>query len=69
MTGMDWQGLMRVGLHHLGLEPAAFWRLTPVELRIMLGTSPESQPLTRSRLAELASVFPDKMKDEQHGTD
>ena len=35
--GFDWPGLLRAGLHDLGLEPAAFWRLTPVELRIMLG--------------------------------
>ena len=34
---IDWAGLMRVGLHGLRLEPGAFWRLTPVELRMMMG--------------------------------
>jgi uncharacterized phage protein (TIGR02216 family) len=56
---IDWRGLMRAGLHGLGLEPAAFWRLTPVELRIMLGAEQTAPPLTRARLAELAAAFPD----------
>ena len=60
MSGIDWPGLVRAGLNGLGLEPAAFWRLTPVELRIMLGADAASPPLTRQRLAELAAAFPDK---------
>ena len=32
MSGIDWPGLLRVGLHQLRLEPAVFWRLTPMEL-------------------------------------
>jgi len=55
----DWPGLLRAGLHGLGLEPAVFWRLTPVELRIMLGVEQAAPPLTRARLAELAAAFPD----------
>ncbi|MFZ1470377.1 MAG: phage tail assembly chaperone, partial [Paracoccaceae bacterium] len=47
------------GLHGLGLEPAAFWRLTPVELRMMLGAEQMAPPLTRARLAEMAAAFPD----------
>jgi uncharacterized phage protein (TIGR02216 family) len=67
--GIDWRGLMRTGLHGLGLEPAAFWRLTPVELRIMLGAEQMAPPLTRARLAELAAAFPDiAEKGMEHGT-
>jgi uncharacterized phage protein (TIGR02216 family) len=64
--GIDWRGLLRAGLHGLGLEPAVFWRLTPVELRIMLGAEQVAPPLTRARLAELAAAFPDSTKK---GTD
>lgn len=59
MSGIDWAGLLRVGLHELRLEPAAFWRLTPLELRIMLGADAAAPPLTRARLEELAAAFPD----------
>ncbi len=60
MTGLDWPGLMRAGLHGLGLAPEVFWRLTPVELRLMLGAEAMMPPLTRARLEELARRFPDK---------
>ena len=66
---MDWPGLIRVGLHQLGLEPDLFWRLTPAELRIMLGAEAASPPLTRARLAELAAAFPDASKEMEHGAD
>jgi uncharacterized phage protein (TIGR02216 family) len=56
---IDWPGLLRVGLHDLGLEPAAFWRMTPIELRVKLGAQTAQAPLTRARLAELAAAFPD----------
>lgn len=56
---IDWPGLMRAGLHGLGLRPEEFWRLTPLELRIMLGAEQAALPLTRARLAELAAAFPD----------
>lgn len=59
MTRIDWPGLMRAGLHGLGLTPDAFWRLTPVELKIMLGADRTSPALTRARLDELAAAFPD----------
>lgn len=58
-AAIDWPGLMRAGLRELRLEPAAFWRLTPVELRMMLGAEQAAPPLTRARLAELAAAFPD----------
>ncbi len=59
MNRIDWPGLMRVGLNGLGLTPAEFWRLTPVELRIMLGAEQAAPALTRARLEELAAAFPD----------
>lgn len=66
-SGIDWRGLMQAGLHGLNLEPAVFWRLTPVELRIMLGREQMLPPLTRARLAELAAAFPDVRKDQDNG--
>lgn len=59
MTGIDWPGLMRAGLQGLGLAPEAFWKLTPMELRMKLGAELLGQPLTRDRLDELARRFPD----------
>ncbi|HBD91526.1 MAG TPA: hypothetical protein DC061_13620 [Gemmobacter sp.] len=67
MSGIDWPGLLRVGLHQLRLEPAVFWRLTPVELRIMLGVDRAAAPLTRSRLDELAAAFPDGRRPDDGG--
>ena len=65
---IDWAGLMRVGLHGLGLRPAEFWALSPVELRIMLGAEAAVPPLTRARLAELSAAFPDRSKGMDDGT-
>jgi uncharacterized phage protein (TIGR02216 family) len=57
---LDWSGLMRAGLHGLGLRPHEFWALTPVELRMMLGRDGSgSAPLARARLEELLEAFPD----------
>ncbi|NJM83107.1 MAG: phage tail assembly chaperone [Tabrizicola sp.] len=64
MSGIDWRGLMQSGLHGLQLDPAVFWRLTPVELRIMLGVEQAAPPFTRARLAELAAAFPDVKKGQ-----
>jgi len=49
-SGLDWPGLMRLGLGKLGLRPDQFWALTPIELAVMAGL--EGQPATclRSRL-------------------
>ena len=66
-AGIDWKGLMQAGLHGLGMQPAEFWRLTPVELKIMLGREGLVPPLTRARLAELAAAFPDVRKDQGDG--
>ena len=65
--GIDWAGLMRAGLGTLGLTPDVFWRLTPVELRIMLGVDAAASPLTRARLDELARAFPDGTKETGDG--
>ncbi|WP_372840189.1 rcc01693 family protein [Phaeovulum sp.] len=62
MSGLDWPGLMRVGLQGLGLQPREFWRLTPAELAMMVGDAAATAPLTRARLNELAAVWPDKVK-------
>jgi len=56
---MDWPGLMRAGLYELRLAPEVFWKLTPIELRIMLGADKSAPVLTRARLDELAAQFPD----------
>lgn len=63
MTRMDWPGLLRLGLERLQLRPKAFWRLTPIELRLMLGEAVGAAPLSRKRLAELAAEFPDSEKE------
>lgn len=65
---MDWAGLMRAGLFTLRLRPDQFWRLTPLELRMMLGAESAAAPLTRARLEELARAFPDK-KGQADGLD
>lgn len=64
-AGLDWPGLMRVGLRPssqggLGLQPAQFWALTPAELALMLGIEPGQGMMTRDRLAELVARFPDR---------
>ena len=64
MSAIDWPGLMRAGMHGLGLTPDAFWRLTPVELKIMLGADRTPAALTRARLDELTAAFPDAGKAE-----
>lgn len=69
MTGIDWPGLLRVALYDLRLEPQQFWRLTPMELRIMLGAETTTPPLTRARLNELAAAFPDIRREMENDTD
>lgn len=63
MSGLDWPSLLRVGVQGLGLRPAEFWRLTPAELRLMLGdTSPAA--MGRARLDEMLMAFPDVKGDD-----
>jgi len=69
MSAFDWAGLMRAGMGALGLHPEQFWKLTPAELVLMLGDPAAVAPLDRARLAELARAWPDKMKEDEDGTD
>ncbi len=64
---MDWAGLMRAGLHGLGLAPDVFWRLTPAELAVMLGQSTVQGPMERGQLVALMADYPDA--PEQAGTE
>ena len=59
-AGLDWPGLMRVGLRGLSLRPTEFWALTPAELALMLGATAGEPPLTRARLDALAAQWPDR---------
>lgn len=67
MSGIDWPGLMRAGLGQLRLTPEAFWRLSPIELRLMLGAEVAVPPVTKARLEELAAAYPDGRKGESNG--
>ncbi len=58
-AGLDWPGLMRLGLHDLRLPPDRFWALTPAELLVILGQAEREAPLGRTRLEELVAAFPD----------
>ncbi|WP_341213563.1 rcc01693 family protein [uncultured Limimaricola sp.] len=58
MKRLDFAAMMRAGICGLGLHPAAFWALTPAELRLMLGP-PGEAPMGRERLMELCRQYPD----------
>ena len=60
---MDWQALMRAGLHGLGLSPDVFWSLTPAELRMMLGDAGAGAPLLTDGLAALMAAYPDTARE------
>ncbi|TVQ55951.1 MAG: phage tail assembly chaperone [Rhodobacteraceae bacterium] len=66
---LDWAGLMRLGLGRLGLAPATFWEMTPVELRRAaegrFGVAPA--PLGRAGLQALMARHPDGKADHGHG--
>lgn len=71
MSGLDWPGLMRAGMGPpakggLGLHPRDFWTLSPAELSLMLGVTPEAGAMTRNRLAELSARFPDASFPGEH---
>ena len=67
MSLIDWPGLVRAGLGQLRLEPQVFWRLTPVDLQIMLGAEGAVPALTRARLEQLAAAYPAAVKGLNHG--
>jgi uncharacterized phage protein (TIGR02216 family) len=58
----DWPALMRAGIRGLGLRPAAFWALTPAELRLMLGADGAAAPMLKDGLAALMAAYPDHVK-------
>ena len=68
---IDWAALLQSALspppNGLGLHPEAFWRLTPMEFRLMLGQGQAVPPLSRARLAELVAAFPDKQETQDGG--
>ncbi|OWU85313.1 hypothetical protein ATO6_09870 [Oceanicola sp. 22II-s10i] len=60
MSRFDWPVLMAAGMRGLRLTPEAFWRLTPAELRLMLGDGAGGAPLRRAGLDALLAAYPDK---------
>jgi len=69
MNGFDWPALMRAGILGLRLTPEAFWRLTPAELRLMLGQGAGNAPMGRAGLDALLAAWPDQTQGEDHGGD
>jgi len=63
MNRFDWSELMRAGLIGLGLQPDAFWKLTPAELSLLLGNGGQDMPLNRTTMDALLAQFPDKRSD------
>lgn len=66
MTHFDWPDLLRAGLFQLGLKPAEFWALTPIELSVMLGQG-GPPALGRDRLTDLMDTYPDQREGTQDG--
>ena len=62
MSLLEWPGLMRAGMKGLGLPPDVFWKLTPIELKIMLGSEESSPAISRARLDDLVAAYPDTGK-------
>ena len=62
---MDWPALMRAGIKGLGLQPSAFWALTPAELYLMIGPAAAERPLLREGLDALMAAYPDERKGSQ----
>lgn len=64
MSQLDWPAMMRAGLLGLRLMPADFWRLTPAELRLMLGQGADQTPMGRAGLDALMRAYPDQTGDD-----
>jgi uncharacterized phage protein (TIGR02216 family) len=60
----DWPALMRAGMQGLRLTPDVFWRLTPAELRLLLGQGGADAPLNRAGLEALLAVYPDAAAEQ-----
>ncbi|WP_170770526.1 rcc01693 family protein [Ruegeria lacuscaerulensis] len=65
MSGFDWPALMRAGMTGLRLTPDQFWRLTPAELRLMLGQGAGVPAMNRAGLDALLAAYPDKEQGER----
>ncbi|MBO9410396.1 MULTISPECIES: rcc01693 family protein [unclassified Ruegeria] len=65
MSGFDWPALMRAGMTGLRLTPEQFWRLTPAELRLMLGQGAGTPAMNRAGLDALLAAYPDKEQGER----
>lgn len=57
--GLDWPGLLQVGLGVLKLHPDQFWALTPLELKLMLGDQRAPSAMGRTGLLNLMAQYPD----------
>lgn len=64
MSQLDWPAMMRAGVLGLRLTPEDFWRLTPAELRLMLGQSAVQTPMGRDGLDALMQAYPDHTGDD-----
>lgn len=64
MSGMDWPGLMRVGLGVLRLSPEAFWGMTPREFEAAVSAlrGPRAAPMARAALEALRAAHGDRAK-------
>jgi uncharacterized phage protein (TIGR02216 family) len=62
MKGVDWPGLMHVGLARLRLRPDEFWGLTPIEFLLLTGLGAGGRSTTREALERLGREFPDERK-------
>lgn len=58
-SGLDWPGLLRVGIGGLKLHPDQFWALTPLELKLMLGDQRAPSAMGRTGLHRLMAQYPD----------
>ncbi|WP_164661250.1 rcc01693 family protein [Tropicibacter sp. Alg240-R139] len=67
MNRFDWPALMQAGLYGLKLTPEQFWRLTPAELRLMLGQGGALAPLNRAGLDALLAAYPDQYLGQKDG--
>ncbi|OUS06132.1 hypothetical protein A9Q96_10240 [Rhodobacterales bacterium 52_120_T64] len=63
MNRINWRALMQLGLVDLRLSPHRFWALTPAELMLMTGVGGEVTSLSRAGFADLATSFPDEIKE------
>lgn len=58
MSRPDWLAALRAA-SRLGIAPAAFWRLSLIEWRAMVGFA-DARPLSRRALQILMADYPDK---------